>query len=473
VDTIAGRGSKGRSDNQEGAVPADEQPRGGDPAASLATTLTSSGPSTAERPRTYYGWWIVGAAALVNFAYTVQFNSNYGAYVYSMGADLGWSRTALSAGQAIGRIPEALTAVLVGPVVDRHGARWLVGIGAVMMAAAFVALSTVQQIWQLYLYRGVVVSIGGACMGGFLAVTLSNWFVAKRGRALGMLNMGNAAGTAILPVLTAFIIVHAGWRISWVLQGGVLLLLALPAVVLFRRRPEDLGLLPDGSRSGVTPTQVSERQRRRQAESLAADVHWTRTQVLRTPVYWIMTFAYGTAAMAYTATNLHLIPFIEDLGYPLELGAAAVSLRALLAFICSPVWGVAVERLPLRLTQTLPFALQSGAMLAYFVSPTVQGIVLGLVLYGIGESGTAVLQDSVWAHYFGRISLATVRGSWQPMQSLMSAIGPLAMGAAFDVFGGYQISWLVLFVIFALAGGLVQFARRPTPPGATQVGNTG
>ncbi|MEA2639236.1 MAG: hypothetical protein QOF51_630 [Chloroflexota bacterium] len=412
-------------------------------------------------PRFYYGWWVVGGAVLANLAYAVQYNSNYGAYVYSMGAEMGWSRTALSAVSAIGRVPEAFINVLLGPVVDRHGARWIIGIGALIMGAAFLALATIQDLWQLYLYRGIIMSIGATCVGSFLGVTVTNWFVAKRGRALAVVSMGMGVGTAALPLLTAFIIERSGWRASWAIQGVLLMLLVIPAVVLFRRRPEDVGLHPDGVEPGSVAPDLSAAGRRRLAELLAADVPWTRRQALRTPLFWILTFSYGTAGMAYTATNLHLIPFMQDLGYSLAVGAAAVSLRALVAFLLSPAWGLALERLPVRAIQLTPFLLQAGSVLAFFLSPTVPGIIVGLCLYGFGEAGTAVLEDAVWAHYFGRISLGTVRGAMYPFRSLMSAAGPLSLGVLFDVFGGYQAAWLVLFVNFALAGALVQFARRP------------
>src|SRR5438874_12347650 len=110
----------------------------------------------AHRPRVFYGWWIVGAAVLAQYAYSVQFNANYGVYVYTMGAEMGWSRTALSAVQSIGRIPEALIGILLGPTVDRHGTRWITAIGALVLGGSLLALATLQGLWQVCLYPGVI-----------------------------------------------------------------------------------------------------------------------------------------------------------------------------------------------------------------------------------------------------------------------------------------------------------------------------
>ena len=95
----------------------------------------TSTPGLRPSHRLFYGWWIVAAAVLSQYAYSIQFNANYGVYVYTMGAEMGWSRTALSAVQSIGRVPEGVVGILLGPVVDRHGARWIVGIGALLMGS--------------------------------------------------------------------------------------------------------------------------------------------------------------------------------------------------------------------------------------------------------------------------------------------------------------------------------------------------
>jgi len=156
-----------------------------------AAALTAS-------PRTrgvFYGWWIVAAGIATQFAYSMQNNSTFGVFLYYMNAELGWSRTLLSAPQSLGQIPAAITAALVGPLVDRFGTRWFIGFGGLVLGGAFLALSTIQDPWQFYLYRGLLSSIGAVCVGGFIGVTISNWFVQKRGQVLGYMGMGGSLGT--------------------------------------------------------------------------------------------------------------------------------------------------------------------------------------------------------------------------------------------------------------------------------------
>ena len=419
----------------------------------------------------FYGWWIVIAGLFANFAWAEQFNSSYGVFVGHVGDEMSWGRTALAGVQTVTRVPEALATLFLGPFVDRHGARWLVAAGGVVVGASFISLSTIDQLWQLYLYKGLVMAIGAACLGGFVGVTVSNWFVAKRGRALGIVTMGTALATLTMPLLGAFMIESWGWRQAWAAMGVVVLVCTIPATVLFRRRPEDLGMRPDGAepRAGLDRT-AGERARLRREALLRVDAVWTRGQVLRTPTFWVMTYGWGMAGLAVSATNLHIVPYLQDFGYPLTIAAGAISLRAAMMLVTNPLWGLAVERWSIKRTALIPFLFSAAAMLLFLVSPTPPGLVTALVLYGIGNGGSQVLQETVWADYYGRVSLGLVRGLVNPLQNGFSALGPLVMGLLFDLSGSYQSSWLVLMCGFSLAALLMLFVSQPRVPGPAAQG---
>jgi MFS family permease len=359
-------------------------------------------------------------------------------------------------------VPEIFLAPFLGSLVDKYGARWLVGAGGLIVALAFAAMAAVTEIWQLYLFRGFIVSAGAVCLGSFLGVSVANWFVAYRPRAVSIMQMGSSAANAALPVVTATVVAAAGWRSSWIVMGLLTMALVIPAVVIFRRRPEDVGLLPDGAEPGAEGASTTLSSRR--LATTDSDVTWTRGQVMTMPVFWIMSFAFGVSTMALTATNLHLVPFLIDLGYPLEIAAAAVSFRATIGFLGSPVLGFGIERISFRLAMILPFVFQTGSMLALLFFPTTEGILLSMTLYGAGYAGVNILTELAWAHYFGRLSLGTVRGLAFPVQTVLASAGPLAMGLISDTFHSYQLAWLALALGFGLSGLLLQFARPPRPP---------
>lgn len=426
---------------------------------------SASAPAASREGRFFYGWWIVLSGLLANFAYAEQFNSTYGVFVHHIGSEMGWSRTALAGVQTLSRFPEAAVASFLGPFIDRHGTRWIMGLGGLVMSASFFACATIDELWQLYLYKGIVMAVGAMCVGGFIGVTVSNWFVARRGRAMGFISMGSSLATATMPLFGAFIIENWGWRAAWMVMGVIVLVLTLPAVILVRRRPEDVGLHPDGLDPSLAPTRpVSQREARRRRELLAADVVWTRRQVLRTPLMWIMVFAWGLAGLSVTATNLHLIPFVLDLGYPLGIAAGAVSVRATAMLIGAPIWGFAVDRVPINAAASGQFACKAVSMLLFLLAPTPVGLVAALLLYGIGNAGSSVVQETIWANYYGRISLGMVRGIVYPLQTFLAAFGPLLMGVLYDTSGSYDSSWAILAAGFVVASLLILQSRPPKAP---------
>lgn len=426
---------------------------------SEAATVSATVP---QKRGLFYGWWIVISGLCANFAYAEQFNSSYGVFVQTISLDTGWSRTALAGVSTLTRFPEAIATSLLGPFVDRHGARWLVAGGGLIVSGSFIALSAIDELWQLYLYKGLVMAAGAAGLGSFIGVTVSNWFITKRGRAIGFISMGTGLASATMPLLGAFLIELWNWRQAWFAMGFLVFVMIIPASIFFRRRPEDLGLRPDGLKPGQADERpLGAREARRRVALLAADVVWTRGALLRNLTLWAMVFAWGIAGLAVTATNLHLVPYLSDLGYPLAVAAAGVSLRAVLAFLTSPLWGFMVERVPIKAAAAAQFLCKAASMLLFLVSPTPIGLITALVLYGIGTAGSQVLQETIWANYFGRISLGVVRSIVYPLQSFIAALGPLLMGLAFDFSGSYSSSWLSLFGMFVLAAAVFPFLRPP------------
>jgi len=426
-----------------------------------------SPPASRRGPRFFYGWLIVAAGFAANVAYSEQFNSTYGVFIAHVGADTGWGRTALAGVKTVARLPESAMAAFIGPVVDRYGARWLMVGGGIVMAASFMALAAVQELWQLFLILGVIMPLGAVCLGGFVTtVAVANWFVLKRGRAIGIMGMGGSFGTMLLPVAAGLMIEAWSWRLAWFAMGVGVLLLIIPAAIFVRRRPEDLGLQPDGvdqSTEGTAPTLSADQSRRREA-LLAADVVWSRRDIVRSPLLWIMASAWGFQTFAITATNVHMVPFFHDLGAPLMVAAAAVSLRSGIALVAHPAWGYLVDRVPIKPLASLQFVLTAAGIAMWLLPPSIPAIVLGLALFGLGGSGGAVVSEMIWSGFYGRLSLGAVRGIAYPVQNVLGAFGPLGVGLLYDLSGNYASAFVVMAVGSIFAAGLVQLARAPKPP---------
>ena len=419
----------------------------------------------------FYGWYIVGAAFLGNIAYAEQFNASFGVFLHHVAADTGWGRTALAGIKSFARLTEAGVTPFIGPLVDRYGARWIMVGGGLVGGLALIAVPTVDAFWQLLILVGVLAPIGGVCLGGFVStVAVANWFVVRRGRAMGIASMGTSFGTTLLPLVVSGLIALWGWRGAWMALGVSTLFLTIPAAIFVRRRPEDLGLHPDGIApySDASPDPNALRERRRQA-ALAADVVWTRTAVLRTPVLWVMVFAWGLSQFAMASTTLHMVPFLQDLGYPLVVAAAAVSLRSGIGLVASPAWGLFMERIPAQPAAAAQFLLVAAGVAMWLFPPTTPTLVAGILLFGIGGAGSHIAAEMIWASFYGRVSLGTVRGIAYPLQSIFAASGPFALGLAYDLSGSYQSSFVFLVAGCLVSAVLVRFVRPPRSPSGASV----
>src|SRR5439155_22121203 len=136
-----------------------------------------------------------------------------------------------------------------------------------------------------------------------------------------------------------------------------------PLSRLLWRRPEDFGLLPDGaSGSEEEASHRSEAAAHRRAELLAADVVWTRRQLMRTPAMWALIFVHGFSSMGVVSANIHLIPYVHELGYPVTVAAAAVASRGWVGLFVNPAIGYLIDRLPIRLIAASQFALAAVSM---------------------------------------------------------------------------------------------------------------
>ena len=176
----------------------------------------SLGGTPAERRRLFYGWRIVGAAFVASFTTAGVQAYVAGSFLVPMSDDLGWTRAQFLYGQTLGQFVMAFAGFFIGAYVDRWGARPLMLAGATILAIALVLISNVTELWQWILLRGTISMLGAALLGNLVVnVTLSKWFVEKRGQAIGLAAMGVSFAGIVLPSLMTLIIDHYGWRTGW------------------------------------------------------------------------------------------------------------------------------------------------------------------------------------------------------------------------------------------------------------------
>ena len=404
------------------------------------------------RPRLYYGWYIAG------LAFAAQFIGGpyvFGVFLRPMTEDLGWSRGDFALANTAGVVVSGITGFIIGPSIDRYGGRWLMVGGAIIAGLSLVSLSVVHELWQYLGIRGLFFVVGSAGMGPLVVNTvLSKWFVRQRGRAIAVGAMGLSAGGIVLAPLTVVLVESMGWRTAWVVLGALIwVVIVLPAALIMKRQPEDVGLLPDGD----TPESLAAAETKRGtalSRSGAAEEHWTRGEAVRTRELWVLIAAFGLGGLPASAMVLHLIPFLQDNGFPTGVAALLFAGQNVTSLLSKPIWGYYFDTFDPRYLVALGWGLKAVPLLLLPVVAGAYGVpaVLALLmLYGVGVGSSATGQAVIWAHYFGRRHIGAVRSVAMPFTIVFGAGGTWFAGAVWDVRGSYTEAFVLFAALSLLA----------------------
>ncbi len=390
-------------------------------------------------------------------------SSTLSVFLKPLTEDLGVSRGLFSLLRSGEILIGAAMAPLVGPMVDRFGGRWLMAGGALSAGLGFVLMSQVGAFWQFLLLRWIFVAIGGVFMCHMIvSVTVSRWFVRKRGRAIAIASMGQGFAKVCIPVVTATLFAWVGWRLTWSIFGLItLVLVVVPALIFMQRSPEDLGLQPDGMDAPPVTGAASQSNDDKKATLSADEVVWTWRAVIRTKAFWLICFIYGMANVGIAGLNLHVFAYVTDIGFSPLVAATVLSIIASTQLGSTMVWGVISERMDIRHSSLIMFLVQSAGLALVLATSQVVPVYLGFFLYGIGLGGGWVLQELIWATNFGRVSLGMVRGLGILVTHAFGAAGAPLFGFVHDVTGSYQSSFLAFVVALIIAAFLSLAVRAP------------
>ena len=415
--------------------------------------------------RIFYGWYIVGVGFLANVASSFALASTLSIFLKPLTDELGISRGVFSLLRSGEGIIAACLAPMVGTLVDRYGGRWLMVIGAAIAGIGFLLLGYVDSFGQFAAIRLTLVTFGDVMMGYMVVnVIVAQWFVRLRGRAFAFTSMGVGFAKVCMPVLAAWLLLTLGWRQAWMVFGLLsMALLVLPALFVVRRTPEDMGLRPDGADEPVIDIDSIAFSKKPPQEPSARDPEtvWTRAEAVRTSAFWLLVITFGISSVGVTGLNLHVYPYVTDIGHSPVVAATVMSVIASMQLASPLAWGFLADRIDPRIAAMLRFIVQGiGLGLAISTSSLIC-LYTGFFLYGIGLGGNMVLPDLLWANYFGRRSLGRIRGMGLLISQVLAAFGPPFFGFLFDATGGYGLSFALFGAALATSAVLSLMLRPP------------
>lgn len=414
------------------------------------------------KPRVFHGWWIVSTSFMSDFFIPGVASHVLAVMLTTLQEALGVGRGILALGQTIRSLINAVTGPIVGPMVDRPGgAKTIFLLGATVGGISLILVGTVHTGWQFLLVFGVIGGFSMMSSGQLVGqVLIAKWFIKKRGRATSIAAMGIALSGVILAPVSQYLMDVVGWRMTWVILGSIAWLVVFPLGLIFiKTNPEDIGLHPDGIDPKVLVATTAQPKSNRFSPT-RTDAIWTRNQALRTPTLWILIIVFNFAGAEFSGMLLHQKAYIEDIGLGTQTGIWTLSLLAFSSMIGKPIWGFISDLIEPRWGVMACQLITAVGIVLYLNISNVPTAYIAAVIYGMGQSGMSTLQSVVWANYYGRTFLGSIRGIVTPFQLLSNVGGPVFAGLIFDFTGTYHIAFLV-FLGFALAAASLVITARP------------
>lgn len=392
----------------------------------------------------YYGWALVGIA-FVTMAVGVSARTAFSLLLPPLIAEFGWDRGQVAGAFSFGFLISAAMSPLVGRAIDRHGPRPVLEAGVLLAGAGMLLAPWISQLWQLYAALGVLVGAGTNLMGfSVQSQYLPNWFVRRRGLAISIAFAGVGAGAVVLLPWLQQIILHAGWRAACHAIGLTMLLVLGPLNLFVWRRPEALGLRPDGARQ--VPVAGAARAAQTIVDPAWAAVEWTLRRALGRARFWWLALAYFCALVAWYAVQVHQTKYLTEIGFSPITAAWALGIVSVVAIPGQIGFGALSDRIGREWIWTvgcLGFGLCYLALIALASGPSVPLLYAMVVAQGFLGYALASVMGAMVVEIFEGPHFGTIFGVLNMAAVVGGAAGPWVAGVVHDATGSYTPAFLI------------------------------
>ena len=408
------------------------------------------------RSPVYYGWVVMAAGTLGLIMTSPGQSYVISIFIEYFIADLKISRSLISSMYTAATLIGSFTLPFVGRLIDRHGSRKVVPLIALAFGLACILMGNVQNAFMLGLGFVAIRFLGQGSLGLASVHAINQWWINRRGIVMGISGLFVAIlGLGLFPVGINYLIPELGWRTTYLLLGLLLIGGMAPlGYLLFRDKPEQFGLLPDGLQAG----NATEQQ-----DVAIQEENWTLPEALRSSLFWVVAGSVGTLSMLTTGIVFHLVSIFSDQGQSADTAAAVFIPLSITMALVNFGGGALADRIPGRILLAISLLLMIGALLlATYISGPITILLFGTTM-GAVSGLYRVIMSVLWANYFGRLHLGSIIGVAQTVAVGGSALGPLPLGIVHDLVGSYEgmLTWAtVLPLIFAIATLLVKNPAR-------------
>ncbi len=409
------------------------------------------------RNKLYYGWFIAAVAFWGYFLSTGTGFYAFNAFLEPLCDARGWTRTDLNLALVIGTAFGFSSQYVYGTILMKSGVRILMVCGSLVAGLSFIFIARVESLWQFYLFYSLLF-IGNGAYGGIVAGTaVNNWFVDKRGKAMGISTAGMSLSGAVLPLAALLLIQHTGIETAALCIGLVMIAFGPLAWIIVKDWPEDMGLAPDGLPTAA-PAYAAGQLQIHVPPPASDQSQWPLTRLIRSDVFWKIGLAFGLLMIGTVGVMSQLKPRFTDIGFSHLTAMLMMSGAALVGAAGKYTWGMMCDRFnPGRVAILMTVTHILGLSLGLIKNSTA-ALIIFIPVFGFAMGGIMSTFPVIVATIFGRKNFASVL-RYISFFLILQMFGYLIAGRSFDLTGSYDAAYAI-FIGLDFAAVLLLFSLR-------------
>jgi len=377
----------------------------------------------------FYGHVIVLASAIIAIIVEGLLFS-FGVFFESLILEFGWTRAITAGAFSLFGIVRLPIFFLGGRLTDRFGSRVVLSACGFFLGLGYILMSQINALWQLYLFYGVLVGIGMGLYWVPLMAVVLRWFDRRRTLALGIVASGIGVGQLIFPPAATWLISFHGWRLSYLILGGICMGGVILAAQFLRQNPKEKGT-----------TAHSEERAMKNKQAGTSD--FSTREAVRSRQFWIFCGMFSSWIFCLAVILVHIVIHATGTGMPPTSAANIIAIIGITGIGGRLLLGHFADVIGLKPVLILCLALSSAAFLCLVIAQGEWMIYLFAALFGIAYGTFEVLHAPIMAQLFGLASFGTIFGIALTFSSLGLILGPVVAGYIFDTTSSYHLVFLI------------------------------
>lgn len=393
------------------------------------------------KKKVFYGWYLCFALLLMLIGGTGIVNNSASQFMKPLCNALNISRAQFSLYLSFMTIALMIICPYIGKIYNKWNPKMITILSGSLMAIAWSSLSFVNSARNLYLL-GFIIGIALTFVSLVTVnIVISNWFHEKKGLAMGIALTGSGIGSMIFNPVASKLIMDYGYQSAYRILGVVSILCMFPLFVIYRYKPEDIGLVPLGK---------SNKKLNSQENSSVDNVGTMYKDAIKTKMFWAICFiAFGLSASTMGIYS-QMMAYFTDIGYEQMMAAKIISLMGLCLAFGKLIYGWLNDKLGEKVNFTIILSIALTSIILLYLSKNIMIAFIAAVLFGLSLAAPFILVPLVTIASFGQNDFVNIYGTVTSCMFLGPSVAIPLSGWIYDVQGSYNSAFVLYFIVLVI-----------------------